>query len=97
MLSEMSARYLHQRQTLGFCTFIQAWSIKRWARVTDFVNLKSQCFFFLHLVLQAKTTKPKKILLLPCMYRYAFSFALKLTTILLQKLATFHMRNVKKG
>ena len=30
------------------------------------------------------------------MYRYAFSFALKLTTTLLQKLATLHMRNVKK-
>ena len=30
------------------------------------------------------------------MYRYAFSFALKLATILLQKLAIFHMRNVKK-
>ena len=30
------------------------------------------------------------------MCRYAFSFALKLTTTLLQKLATFHMRNVKK-
>ena len=30
------------------------------------------------------------------MCRYAFSFALKLTTTLLQKLAAFHMRNVKK-
>ena len=30
------------------------------------------------------------------MYRYTFSFTLKLTTTLLQKLATFHMWNVKQ-
>ena len=30
------------------------------------------------------------------MYRYNFSFTLKLTTTLLQKLATFHMWNVKQ-
>ena len=29
------------------------------------------------------------------MYRYTLSFILKLTTTLLQKLATFHMWNVK--
>ena len=30
------------------------------------------------------------------MYRHTFSFTLKLTTTLLQKLATFHMWNVKQ-
>ena len=30
------------------------------------------------------------------MYRYTFSFTLKLTTTLLQKLATFHMWNTKQ-
>ena len=30
------------------------------------------------------------------MYRYTFSFILKLTTTLLQKLATFQMCNVKQ-
>ena len=30
------------------------------------------------------------------MYRYAFSFTLKLTTALFQKLATFRMWNVKQ-
>ena len=30
------------------------------------------------------------------MYRYNFSFTLKLATTLLQKLATFHMWNVKQ-
>ena len=34
-------RYLHQRQTLGTCTFIQPWSIWSWVRLTEFVDLNS--------------------------------------------------------
>ena len=33
-------RDLHQRKTLGFCTFLEVWSIRSWVRVTEFVNLK---------------------------------------------------------
>ena len=40
-------RHLHQRQNLRFCTFTQAWSIRNWVRVTNFVILKIQCFFLL--------------------------------------------------
>ena len=36
-------RHLYQWKTLGFCTFIHVWSIRSWARITEFVNnLKSQ-------------------------------------------------------
>ena len=31
----------------GFCTLIQAWSISSWRKVTEFVDLKSQRFFWL--------------------------------------------------
>ena len=40
--------------------------------------------------------KTKKILLLSCMYRCIFSFTSKLITTLLQKLAIFHIWNVKQ-
>ena len=36
------------------------------------------------------------MLLLPYMYRYIFSFALKLTTTLLQKFSIFHILNVNQ-
>ena len=44
-------RHLHQQQTLGYFTFMQAWKIRSWARVRELVNLKSQCFFLSYLVL----------------------------------------------
>ena len=76
------------------CFFIQEWNILSLARVTEFAHLNSQLFFFLYLVLLAE--KKKKILLLPRMYRYIFNFTLKLITTLLQKLAIFHIWNVKQ-
>ena len=89
-------RYFHQPQTLGICFFIQAWSILNWARVTGFVNLNSQLFFLLALDIVSRNYKTKKILSLPCMHRYIFSLTLKFITTLLQKLAIFHIRNVKQ-
>ena len=53
-------RHLHQRQTLGFCTFIQTWSIRSWVKVTEFANLKSWNFFFLYLLSQLERIKPEK-------------------------------------
>ena len=41
----------------------------------------------------SRSYEAKKILL-PCIYRYAFSFTLKLRTTLLQKLAAFYTWNV---
>ena len=74
-----------------------AWSIRNKARVTEFVNLKSQCFFFLYLVLQVnRSYKTRKTLLIPCMYRYTFTFILKSTTSLLQKQAIFYLCNVQQ-
>ena len=87
-------RCLHQRQTLGICFFIQAWNILSWTRIPEFVNLNSQLFFLLVLGIVSRNYKTKKILLLPCMYRYIFSFTLKLITTLLQKLTIFHIWNV---
>ena len=52
-----TTRHLHQRQILGFRILIQAWNVRSWARATEFVNLKSQFFFFLNLLLQVETTK----------------------------------------
>ena len=46
--------------------------------------------------LVSRNYKTKKLLLLPCMYRYIFSFTLRLITTLLQKLAIFHICNVKQ-
>ena len=89
-------RYFHQPQTLGIGFFIQAWSILNWARVTGFVNLNSQLFFLLALDIVSRNYKTKKILSLPCMHRYIFSLTLKFITTLLQKLAIFHIRNVKQ-
>ena len=84
-----------QHQTLGFCTVIQACSIKSWARVTELVNLKSRCFFFFYLVLQiSRNYKTRKLLLLPCMY--SFSFTLTLAASLLQNLAKLYIWNVKQ-
>ena len=31
--------HLHQRQIIGFSTFTQTWSVRRWARGTEMVNL----------------------------------------------------------
>ena len=42
----------------------------------------------------SRNYKPKKILLLPCIYRYIFRFTLELINTLLQKLAIFHIWNV---
>ena len=44
----------------------------------------------------SRNYKTKKLLLLPCMYRYIFSFTLRLITTLLQKLGIFHICNVKR-
>ena len=44
-------RHLHQPQTLEICFFIQVWDMLSWAKVTEFVNLNSQLYFFLYLVL----------------------------------------------
>ena len=53
-------RYLHQPQPLKICFLKQAWSILSWARVTEFVNLNMQLFFFLVRVKYSLT--PKKLL-----------------------------------
>ena len=42
---------------LDFALFVLAQSIRSWARVTKFVNLKRQTFFFLYFVLEVETTK----------------------------------------
>ena len=83
-------------KTLGFCTFMQTWSIRSWARVTKFVNLESQGFFLLYLVFWVdRNYNTRNFVLLPCRNRYNFSFTLKLPTTLLQTLATFfYMWNV---
>ena len=91
--SHPPTRYLHQPQTLEICFFIQAWSILNWERVTEFVNLT---LFLLALGIVSRNSKTKKILSLPCMYRYIFCLTLKLITTLLQKLAIFHIWNVKQ-
>ena len=65
---------LTSTKTPSFCTFIQAWSIRHCARVPEFVNLKSHCFFFLHLLLQVETTNQK--IIITSMQRYTFSFSL---------------------
>ena len=59
-------------------------------------NLNSQLFFLLALDIVSRNYKTKKILSLPCMHRYIFSLTLKFITTLLQKLAIFHIRNVKQ-
>ena len=89
-------RHLHQQQTLGFCTFVQAQSIRNWSIITNSVILKCQWFYFLYLVLQPETEIPEKLLLLSCIYRYTFSFTLKLTNAPHQKLVTFYMFNEKQ-
>ena len=89
-----STKHLHQWQTLGLCTFLQVWSIKGWARLAEFLNnLKSQHFLYLVWHLKLET---RKSLLLLCVFRYTFSFTLRLTSTLLQKLAKFYMWNVKQ-
>ena len=89
-----ATRHLHQWQTLGLCTFLQVWSIKGWARLAEFVNnLKSQHFLYLVWHLKLET---RKSLLFLCVFRYTFSFTLRLTSTLLQKLAKFYMWNVKQ-
>ena len=89
-------RHLHQRQSLCFCTFLQTWNISSWERVREFINLKESALFLLALGNVSRNYKTRKILLLLCMYRYTFSFTLKLKAALLQKLPTFYMKNIKQ-
>ena len=51
--------------------------------------LKEPAFFLFVLGFIGWNYKTRKLSLLPCMYRYTFSFTLKLTATLLWKLATF--------
>ena len=52
--------------------------------------------FLFVLGIVSRNYKTRKILLILCIYRYTFGFRLKLTTTLLQKLATFYLWNVKR-
>ena len=70
--------------------------MRSWAIVIDFINLMNQPFSFLDLELHAETTKPENCVTSMNVERYTFSFTLKLTNTLLQKLATFYMSNVKQ-
>ena len=91
-----TTRHLHEQQTLGFCTAIQTWSIRNWARATEVVNLKSQCFFFLYFIFSVNKNHKARNHYFQCRKRYVFSFTLKLKHLLLQKLATFYMWNLKQ-
>lgn len=59
-------------------------------------ELKEPVHFLLVLGIVSRNNKTRKLLLHSCMYRFNFSFTLKLTTLLLQKLATFCMWIVKQ-
>ena len=94
-ITHAPTRHLHQFQTLGFCSFKQAWSMDKSKKLgkSNKVNLRRQRIV---LGIVSKNYKTRKLLLIPCMYRYTFSFTLKLATKLLQKLAKFYMHIVKQ-
>ena len=54
------------------------------------------CVFLFELAFVNRNYKTRKFLWLSCVYRYTFSFTLKLTTTLLQKLATLYIWSVKE-
>ena len=58
--------------------------------------LKEAALFLLVIGIVTKNCRTRKLLLLPCMYRYTFNFKLKLANTPLQKLATFYMFNEKQ-
>ena len=60
-----------------------------------FCSLKEGALFLFVLGIISRICKTKNILFLG-MYRYTFSFALKLITALLQKLAIFYIWNIKQ-
>ena len=85
--------YINDKQmNLHFCTSMEHVKLSRRNR---FCWLKEAALFLFVLGVISRIYKTKKILFLG-MYKYTFSFTLKLITALLQKITTFYIWNIKQ-